>query len=91
MFGDIEQKHGLGFGRRGLHQDRSLDPRGGKMRRQVREPKVTIDRRQFWRQPAIIAPARVHRCDAHQSTSAGQRNGRIRIEQILSLQIGPKR
>ena len=70
VISDIEQKHRLGLGRRGLHQDSSLDNSGGEMRRQIREPKVTIDRRQLGRQPAIVAtgesPQMMMRIDPHQ-------------------------
>ena len=70
---DIEQKHRLGLGRRGLHQDSPLDCSGGEMRRQVREPKVAIDRRQLWRQPAIVAtgerPQMMMRIDPHQRST----------------------
>ena len=46
------------------------------MRRQIREPKVTIDRRQLGRQPAIVAtgesPQMMMRIDPHQRiTDAG--------------------
>ena len=44
---DIQQIQRLRLGRRGLHQDRSLDPGCGKMRRQVRQPEIAIDRCQL--------------------------------------------
>jgi len=50
-----EEETGLGDGRRGLHEDRSVDTPPGDDWRKISRQEVAVDRAQTWREPAVVA------------------------------------
>src|SRR6185312_13107023 len=92
-FRDAKHEHRLRLGRRSLYEDRALDLVYRKIRREVRNREIAIDRRKLRRQPTVVAapkrPDMMMRIDPHHAgtgtgASASSRCAAFRSAQSAS-------